>query len=58
MKDFYDVSEMAGARLTNPTKIVRISEVRYVAVYESQLKNWLRFPIMDLLREVINHYGV
>lgn len=54
IKDLYDVAEVTGVLLSNPSETVRTPEEGYVAVYESQLKNWLRFPISELLREVIN----
>lgn len=55
MKECYDVT---GARLSKLTKIIRTLEEGYVAVYELQLKSGLKFPIFDLLRDVINHYRV
>lgn len=54
----YDVAEIAGALLSKPIETGRTLEEGCMAIYESQLKNGLRFPIFDLLKEVINHYRV
>lgn len=58
MKDLYDVPEATGIQRSHPFETVRTPEEGYVAVYESQLKSGLRFPILELLRNVINYYGV
>lgn len=58
MKDLYDMADATGVQLSKPSETVLTPEPGYVAVYESQLKNGLRFLVFNLLREVINHYGV
>lgn len=58
VRELYYVPEIAGVRLSKPSETVLAPEEGFVAVYEAQLKNGLRFPILGLLGEVIRHYGV
>lgn len=47
IKELYDVAEIVGARLRKSTETVRTPE-----------EKMLRFPVFNLLKVVINHYGV
>lgn len=54
----YGLGEEVGVRLPKGNEMARLPGKGYVAVFESQLKLGLRFPVFQLLQEVIKYYGV
>lgn len=54
----YGISEEAGARLARGNKMAKSLAKGYVAVFDSQLKFGLRFPILQQLKDVIDDYEV
>lgn len=58
LKQVYEIGEEVGARLLEPGETVMSPREGYVAVYEWQVRNGLKFPVEGLLREVIREYQI
>lgn len=54
----YGLAERMEARLPRENKTTKVPGEGYVTVFESQLKLGIRFPVFQLLRDVIGYYGV
>lgn len=58
LKRGYGLTNEVGAKVARGNETARSPAKGYVAVFESQLKFGLRFPIFCLLKKVIDHYEV
>lgn len=54
----YGLGEEVETRLPRENETARTPRKGYVAIFESQLKLGLRFPVFRLLCEMIGYYGV
>ena len=54
----YGITASTGVRLASPSETVKRPEEGWVAIFESQLKSGLRFPLFKLLIDIINFYEV
>lgn len=58
LKRVYEIGKEVGARLPDFEETVSSPKEGYVVVYEWQVRNGLKFPIGDLLTDIIKQYQI